>query len=96
MSDPAGMYAAMEAAQREEDALAALTLPRSLVPLLHALDAARGVILASLDNNPARAWLLLMEAHWAADDAYDPGTAEAESLALILADISVEAERWAA
>jgi hypothetical protein len=68
----------------------------SLAACLHALDAARLAVLAALDRDMSRVSPLLLEAAWAADDTFVPGSAEAESFALILAAIGDEAEARAA
>jgi hypothetical protein len=67
-----------------------------LAALHEALDAAARASLAAEAGDRGPASMLLLTASRAADRAYEDGTPEAESFALILADIGVAATGEAA
>ena len=88
MAGLADLAAAEMAAEGEKARLESGPPATGLVPLLHAVDSARGAILATLVGDHARATLCLHEASIAADAAFQPGTREAYALAIVLGAIT--------
>ena len=89
MTDLLSLAAAEQAAEDEAIEMEHDTF--SLAALDHALEAARAAVTAALAGDMPRLPALLLEAHWAADDTFPSGSAEAEGLALVLMAIGDEA-----